>query len=82
MGGNMKTEIAIIKEGYDRQIAAALAQIYDLRDARRAAVEKTEKEMIRQALKACNWRKNKACKALGISINTLWRKMLVYRVRR
>lgn len=38
-------------------------------------VEDYEKEIIKKALQDCCFRKNEAAKRLGISINTLWRKL-------
>ena len=79
---SLKAVVAGIRASYDKQIAAALAQIYDLRDARRAAVEKTEKRMIRKAMKECHWRTDRASEMLGVSAVTLWRKARQYEVKR
>ena len=52
--------------------------LYDLQDL----IEGTEKSVIINILKSCQWDKTKTAKRLNISRTTLWRKMKKYELRR
>jgi len=41
----------------------------------KALLEEMEKDLIREALRECRFNKKKAAQKLGISVNTLWRKL-------
>ena len=52
--------------------------MYDLQDL----IEGTEKSLIINILKSCQWDKTQTAKKLNISRTTLWRKMKKYELTR